>query len=341
MQITLRRPDDWHIHLRDGALLRRTVPDAARQFARAIVMPNLVPPVTTVVQLRKYHSAIMAEVPKDNSFTPLMTLYLTEDLTVETLTQARREGLLTAVKYYPQHGTTNAAHGVRDLLAQGAVLNWLEREQVPLLLHGEVVSEDVDIFDRERIFVDGLLQTLRHRYQGLKIVLEHISTKEAAAYVEQSSPGIAATITAHHLLFNRNAMLAGGIKPHFYCLPILKSEQDRLALLAAIRSGSERFFLGTDSAPHSQERKECSCGAAGIYTAHVALELYATAFEQADCLGKLEGFAAIHGPMFYGLPLNESWVTLRKVKWQPAPQLDFGNSAVVSPLNSVEWQLVL
>lgn len=339
MQITLRQPDDWHIHLRDGAFLRRTVPDAARQFARVIVMPNLAPPITTVEQLKSYRAAIMAEVPRGENFTPLMTLYLTEELSVATLHAAKQEGLLTAVKYYPPHGTTNSAHGVRDLFAQKAVLSWLEREQIPLLLHGEVVTGDTDIFDRERVFVDHMLHRLRGEHPGLKIVLEHISTKEAAAYVRDAAPGIAATITAHHLLFNRNALLAGGIKPHYYCLPILKTEHDRLALLGAIQSGSERFFLGTDSAPHSQERKECACGAAGMYTAHVALELYAQAFEQANCLPNLEGFAAWHGPKFYGLPVNEKRVTLYKEKWKAPESLSFGASSVVTPLTDIDWVL--
>ena len=334
--IDLIAPDDWHIHLRDGDALATTVPHAARQFARAIVMPNLKPPVTNAAQAREYAQRIMTHVPAGVDFTPLMTLYLTDRTTAQDIQSAHEEGLVKAVKLYPAGATTNSDAGVTDLAHCDAALNKMQELGMPLLVHGEVTDADIDIFDREAVFIERVLIPLRARYPQLKIVMEHITTAQAAEYVATAEEGIAATLTAHHLLYNRNHMLVGGIRPHYFCLPILKRETHRAALLKAATSGNPRFFLGTDSAPHAQPTKETACGCAGCYTASHALELYATAFAQAGALDKLEGFASLYGPAFYGLPINTHKVRLNAAPYTVPTSFDYlGNDALV-PLNAGE-----
>jgi dihydroorotase len=340
-ELTITRPDDWHLHVRDGAALASVVPASARQFARAIVMPNLKPPVTTAAQAVAYRDRILAAVPAGLEFEPLMTLYLTDDLAAEEVRRARAAGVV-AVKLYPAGATTNSSAGVTDVRKTYPVLETLQRLGMPLLVHGEVTDPAVDLFDRERVFVETCLIPLRRDFPALKIVLEHVTTREAAQYVAEAGPETAATITAHHLLYNRNAIFLGGIRPHYYCLPVLKREEHRLALVAAATSGRTCFFLGTDSAPHSALLKEHATGCAGCYTALSALELYAEAFDAAGALDRLEGFASLHGPAFYGLPRNRGRVTLRRERWTLPETVPFGD-AKLKPLRggeSLPWKLV-
>ena len=338
--LTITRPDDWHLHLRDGDMLAAVLPDTARRFARAIVMPNLKPPVTTTALASAYRDRILAALPGGSDFEPLMTLYLTEATTVEEIQAAKDSGFVHAVKYYPAGATTNAEHGVSDLRRCYPVLEAMQELGMPLLVHGEVTDTSVDIFDREAVFIERQLAPLVQRYPDLKVVLEHITTSAAAGFVRTASPNVAATITAHHLLLNRNAIFSGGIRPHAYCLPVLKREQHRNALVAAAISGNPKFFLGTDSAPHPRHAKEAACGCAGIYTAHAAIELYAEAFEQAGALHRLEGFASHYGADFYGLPRNQRQISLIKESWSVAEQLC--GAAEVVPMRAGEtvvWKL--
>ena len=324
--LTLRRPDDWHVHLRDGSMLQAVAPATAAVFARAIVMPNLSPPITTVEQGRAYRERILAAVPADLGFTPLMTAYLTDTIDPAEIARGHAEGVFTACKLYPAHATTNSAAGVSDIARIAAVLETMERIGMPLLIHGEVTDAEIDIFDREAVFIERVLDPLLQRHPGLKVVLEHITTADAVAFVKAAGPNLAATITPHHLHINRNAMFQGGLRPDFYCLPVAKRELHRLALRAAATGGSPKFFLGTDSAPHPRHAKESACGCAGIYNAPVALESYAEVFEQEGALERLEGFASLHGPAFYGLPVNEQRVTLVRDSQVVPPRLH-GNDA--------------
>ncbi len=338
--LTFTRPDDWHLHLRDGDALRTTVPHAAAQFGRAIVMPNLKPPVTTAAQATAYRDRIRAAVPAGVAFEPLMTLYLTDNLPAEEIRRAKDAGVV-ALKLYPAGATTNSDAGVTDIRKTYKTLEAMQREGLLLLVHGEVTSSDIDLFDREAVFIDQVLIPLRRDFPELKIVMEHITTQEAAQYVAGAGAHTAATITAHHLLYNRNAIFQGGIRPHYYCLPVLKRETHRVALVQAATGGSDRFFLGTDSAPHAAHLKEHAVGCAGCYTAHAAIELYAEAFEAAGALDKLEGFASVHGPAFYGLPRNTARVTLRRESWTPPESFRFGE-ADLKPLRAGEalrWRL--
>ena len=339
--LTLTRPDDWHLHVRDGAALQAVVPHTAAQFGRAIIMPNLKPPVTTAAQAQAYRERILAAVPPGVAFEPLMTLYLTDKLPPEEIARAKAAGVV-AVKLYPAGATTNSDAGVTDIRKTYQTLEAMQREGLKLLVHGEVTSADIDLFDREAVFIDQVLIPLRRDFPELKIVMEHITTKEAAQYVAGAGAHTAATITAHHLLYNRNAIFLGGIRPHYYCLPVLKRETHRVALVQAATSGSDRFFLGTDSAPHPAHLKEHAVGCAGCYTAHAAMELYAEAFEAAGALDKLEGFASFHGPDFYGLPRNAGTVTLRRETWTPPESYAFGE-AELKPLRAGEalrWRLL-
>lgn len=339
-QLTITRPDDWHVHLRDGVALTNTVKDISRYFGRAIVMPNLVPPVKNLADAKAYYDRIMAAQPS-GQFTPLMVLYLTDNTTAQDIKEAKASGLVYAVKLYPAGATTNSSSGVTDIDKLGDVFAAMQEVDMPLLIHGEVTDSEIDIFDRERIFIDTILRPLVAKYTELKIVLEHITTKDAVEFVKSAPDNIAATITVHHLLFNRNHMLVGNIKPHYYCLPILKRNIHQQALVEAATSGSAKFFLGTDSAPHAVEAKEAACGCAGSYTAHAALELYAEVFEQANALDKLEAFASLNGPNFYGLPVNSDTVTLVKQDWQVPASLAFGDNQVV-PIRANEtigWQV--
>ncbi len=310
--LTIRRPDDWHVHLRDGDMLKAVAPWTARQFARAIVMPNLAPPVTTVAAAAAYRDRILAAAGP--GFTPLMTCYLTDDADPAELARGHAEGVWVAAKLYPAHATTNSAHGVTDIRNLHAALEAMQRIGMPLLVHGEVTDPDVDIFDREAVFIERVLAGLVRDFSALKIVFEHITTAEAAAFVGESGPNVAATITPQHLHINRNAIFVGGINPHAYCLPVAKREKHRRAVRRAAISGSPKFFLGTDSAPHAVDRKEAACGCAGIFNAPYALESYATVFEEEGALARFEGFASEHGPRFYGLPLNEDMVTLERAE---------------------------
>ncbi|MDP1962263.1 MAG: dihydroorotase [Reyranella sp.] len=309
--LTLRRPDDWHVHLRDGAMLAACAVHTARQFARAIIMPNLVPPVTKVAEAVAYRDRIRAAVPADLKFEPLMTCYLTDGADPAELTRGKKEGVWVAAKLYPAHATTNSAHGVTSMDRVAKGLEAMEKAGMPLLVHGEVTDPDVDIFDREAVFLDKILAPLLKRHQGLQIVLEHITTSEGVAFVEANPSRMGGTITPHHLSYNRNAIFKGGIRPHFYCLPIAKREEHRLALRRAATSGNPAFFLGTDTAPHSTDTKECACGCAGIFNAPVAMQVYAQVFAEEGKLDRLEAFASLNGPRFYGLPANEERVTLR------------------------------
>jgi dihydroorotase len=342
MRITLTRPDDWHLHLRDGPVLAAVLPDTARRFARAIVMPNLKAPVTTVELARAYRDRILAALPTGLSFEPLMTLYLTDLTAPAEIAKAKASGFVHAVKYYPAGATTHSENGVTDLKRVYPVLAEMEKHDLPLLLHGEVTDPDVDVFDREAVFIERHLAPLARAFPGLRIVLEHVTTKQGVSFVEQAGPNIAATITAHHLLLNRNAMFAGGIRPHVYCLPVLKREEHRQALVRAATGGNPKFFLGSDSAPHGRRTKETACGCAGIYTAHAALELYAEVFEQAGALDGLEAFASFHGADFYRLPRNPGKVTLVRKAWTVPRELAFDDDALV-PLRAggeVGWALV-
>ncbi|MFA6920669.1 MAG: dihydroorotase [Gallionella sp.] len=341
-QLTITRPDDWHLHLRDGALMQSVLPDTARQFARAIVMPNLRPPVTDIVQAQQYRSRIQAALPDGAIFEPLMTLYLTDNTSAEEIRRAKASGIVHALKLYPAGATTNSDAGVTDLRKTCAALEEMQKLGMPLLVHGEATDAGIDIFDREAVFIDRVMQPLLKDLPGLRVVFEHITTKDAAQFVLDAPANIAATLTPQHLLYNRNAMLAGGIRPHFYCLPILKRETHREALVKAATSGSPKFFLGTDSAPHAQHTKENACGCAGCYSAHSAIELYAEAFEAAGALDKLEGFASFYGADYYGLPRNTDTITLRKEDWQVPATLGFGEHRLV-PLRAGEtmgWKLV-
>ena len=340
-QLTLTRPDDWHLHVRDGAAMHAVVPHTAAQFARAIIMPNLKPPVTTTAQALDYKARILEAVPAGVPFEPLMTLYLTDNLAPEEIVRAKAAGIV-ACKLYPAGATTNSDFGVTDLRKIYPVLEAMQRVGLLLLVHGEVTSSDIDLFDREAAFIDQQLIPLRRDFPELKIVFEHITTKEAAHYVREADRFVGATITPQHLLFNRNAIFTGGIRPHYYCLPVLKREEHRQALVQVATSGSSKFFLGTDSAPHAAHLKEHASGCAGCYSAHAALELYATAFEAAGALDKLEGFASFHGPDFYGLPRNTSTVTLVKESWTPPESFAFGEGAELKPLAAGEalaWKL--
>jgi dihydroorotase len=340
-RLTLTRPDDWHLHLRDGEVLAHTVPPSARRFARAIVMPNLAPPVVNTEQAGEYRARILAAVPEGCRFEPLMTLYLTDNTPVEEIRRARKSGFVHAVKYYPAGATTNSDSGVTDLRRTYPVLEAMAKEGLPLLMHGEVADPAVDIFDREAVFIDRVLLPLLREIPGLRIVFEHITTRDAAALVAETAENLAATITPQHLLMNRNALFKGGIRPHHYCLPVLKREVHRRALVAAATSGDPRFFLGTDSAPHARERKESGCGCAGMFSAHAAIELYARVFEEENALDRLEAFAAFHGADFYGLPRNSERITLVREAWQVPQELPFGSSVVV-PMAAAEqlsWRL--
>ena len=339
--LTLARPDDWHAHLRDGAAMASVVTATARQFARAIVMPNLRPPVVNVEHARGYRERLLAALPPGSSFEPLMTLYLTDRTRPSDIEAAKAAGFVKAVKYYPAGATTNSDSGVTDIRKCDAVLEAMQAAGMPLLVHGEVTDAEVDVFDREAVFLERTLAALVERFPKLKFVVEHITTAQAARFVAGAGPNVAATITAHHLLMNRNSIFAGGINPHHYCLPVLKRESHRQALLAAAASGSAKFFLGTDSAPHSRTAKESCCGSAGMYTAHAALELYAEAFEQAGALDKLEAFASHSGADFYGLPRNPGRVTLERREWQVPDEYAFGEDRVV-PLRAgqkLRWRL--
>jgi dihydroorotase len=339
--ITIRQPDDWHLHLRDGAYMQAVLGDTARCFARAIVMPNLKPPVTTTELALAYRQRILAALPAGAHFQPLMTLYLTDNTRPAELERAKASGLVYAVKYYPAGATTNSDSGVTDIARCGDTLEAMASLGLPLLVHGEVTDPGVDVFDREKVFIKRTLAPLVKRFPRLKVVLEHITTADAAGFVERAPANVAATITAHHLLMNRNAIFQGGIRPHLYCLPILKREEHRVELVRAATSGNPKFFLGTDSAPHAKHTKEHECGCAGIYTAHAAIELYAEAFAQAAALDKLEGFASLHGADFYGLPRNAGTLTLRRESWRVPESLAYGKDALV-PLRAggeVGWKV--
>ncbi|MDD5365980.1 MAG: dihydroorotase [Gallionellaceae bacterium] len=340
--LTLTRPDDWHLHLRDGEALAAVLADTARQFGRAIVMPNLKPPVRSVAEAAAYRERILAALPIGTSFEPLMTLYLTDNTTAEEVARAKASGFVHAVKYYPAGATTNSDFGVSRVEQAWPAIAAMEESGVPLLVHGEATDPEVDVFDREAVFIDRVLQPLLVRFPRLKLVLEHTTTRQGVEFVRSAGANVAATLTAHHLLYNRNAMFMGGIRPHYYCLPVLKREQHRLALVEAAISGNPKFFLGTDSAPHAQSAKECGCGCAGIYTAHAAIELYAEAFEAAGALDRLEGFAGFHGADFYGLSRNRGKITLVREPWQVPTELGFGAGKLV-PLRAGEtmkWKIM-
>jgi dihydroorotase len=348
--LILTRPDDWHLHLRDGAAMASVVAHTARQFARAIVMPNLKPPVTTTEDARRYRARILealaatqkaGELAEGTGFVPLMTLYLTDNTSAEEIQRAKESGFVHAVKYYPAGATTNADAGITRLERAFPALEAMEKCDLPLLVHGEVTDPGVDVFDREQAFIDTVLTQILQKFPALRVVFEHITTRDAVQFVQQAGTRVAATITAHHLLYNRNAVFQGGIRPHYYCLPVLKREEHRKALVAAASGGSPKFFLGTDSAPHERCTKETSCGCAGIYTAHAALELYAEAFEAAGALDRLEAFAAFHGADFYRLPRNTAKIALQKSRWSVPDAYPFVEGTVV-PLRAGEtipWKL--
>ena len=340
--ITIIRPDDWHLHLRDGATLASVLPHSARQFGRAIVMPNLKPPVTTTAAAVAYRERIMAALPAGMNFQPLMTLYLTDNTPADEIVRAQESGVVHAVKLYPAGATTNSDAGVTDLAKCYKTLEKMQELGMPFLVHGEVTDQDIDLFDREAVFIERVMRPLRRDFPALNIVFEHITTKDAAQYVAEAEGPIAATITAHHLLYNRNEIFKGGIRPHYYCLPVLKREEHRLALVTAATSGDERFFLGTDSAPHAKGAKEAACGCAGCYTALHAMELYTEAFERAGALEKLEAFASLNGPAFYGLEPNTDTITLKREAWQLPESLPLADQTVI-PLNAgetINWKMV-
>ncbi|WP_417618020.1 dihydroorotase [Parasphingorhabdus sp.] len=340
--ITIRRPDDWHVHLRDGAMLEAVAPFTARQFGRAIVMPNLSPPVTSAASAAAYRERIMAAVPDGSDFTPLMTCYLTDDADADDLAAGHAAGIFTAAKLYPANATTNSAHGVTDVAHIMPVLERMQDIGMPLLVHGEVTDGEIDIFDREAVFIERILEKLIAALPGLKVVFEHITTEQAVQFVDSAGPNIAATITPHHLHINRNAMFVGGIRPHAYCLPVAKREQHRLALRTAATSGSPKYFLGTDSAPHEIDAKESACGCAGIFNAPYALESYATVFDEEGALDRLEGFASLHGANFYGLPINEAMVSLQRSEFQVPDDIETAGSRLV-PFHAgaiMKWQIV-
>ena len=341
-RLTITRPDDWHLHLRDGDVLRNVLPDTARRFARAIIMPNLRPPVTTAALAAAYRERILQALPSDARFEPLMTLYLTDNTLAEEIARAKASGFVHGVKLYPAGATTNSDSGVTDIAKCYPTLEAMERHGLPLLVHAEVTDADVDVFDREKVFIDRHMAPLIARFPGLRVVFEHITTRDAVQFVAEASVNVGATITVHHLLMNRNALFAGGMRPHHYCLPVLKREEHRQALLSAAVSGNPKFFLGTDSAPHAKSAKESACGCAGMYTAHAAIELYAEAFEAAGALERLEAFASFHGADFYGLPRNADSITLEKQSWIVPDSLPLADDVVV-PLRAggqVHWRLL-
>jgi dihydroorotase len=339
--LTIRRPDDWHLHFRDGETMRAVVPQTARQFARAIVMPNLVPPVTTTALAAAYRDRIVAAVPEGVAFTPLMTAYLTDESDADDLAAGHADGVLTAAKLYPAGATTNSAHGVTDVANIMGVLERMAEIGMPLCVHGEVTTPDIDIFDREAVFIDRILQPLVDRLPTLRVIFEHITTMQAVSFVESAGPNVAATITPQHLHINRNDILVGGIRPHMYCLPVAKREQHRLALRGAATSGSSKYFLGTDSAPHHRHAKESDCGCAGIFNAPFALESYVQVFEDEDALDRFEAFASLNGPAFYGLAPNEERITLEKAPVEVPQEVDGGEARIV-PFHAGEtlsWRL--
>ncbi len=341
MELTIGRPDDWHLHVRDGDALRTVVPHTARRFGRAIIMPNLKPPVTTTAQALAYRERVLAAVPQGVDFTPLMTLYLTDNTARGEIAAAKASGHVHAVKLYPAGATTHSDAGVTDIRRTYPALEAMAEHGLPLLVHAEVTDPEVDVFDREAVFIERHLRAVCEAIPQLKVVLEHVTTRDGVDFVTGSPDTVAATITAHHLLLNRNAMFAGGIRPHHYCLPVLKREAHRTALVAAATGGNPKFFLGTDSAPHAREAKESACGCAGMYTAHAALELYARAFDAAGALEQLEGFASRHGPAFYGLPPNSGTVTLEKADWQVPDSYPLADSTLV-PLfagEAMDWRI--
>lgn len=343
MQITITRPDDWHLHLRDGEALAAVLSHSARQFARAIVMPNLRPPVTTVAMAAEYRQRILSALPAGVRFEPLMTLYLTDNTSVDEIRRAADNGFVKAVKLYPAGATTNSDAGVTDLTRCAAVLDEMAKFGMPLLVHGEVTDPAIDLFDREKAFIDTVMQPLLARHPALRVVFEHITTRDAAEFVTAAGDNVAATITAHHLLYNRNAIFAGGLRPHYYCLPVLKRETHRAALVGVATSGNPKFFLGTDSAPHARMTKEAACGCAGCYTAHAALELYAAAFEGAGALDRLEAFASFNGPDFYRLPRNTGTITLQKRAWTVPERFEYAGGDALVPLRAgetLDWKLV-
>ena len=340
--LTIIKPDDWHLHVREGELLPFVVPDTARRFARAIIMPNLHRPVSTTFFAGQYRDSILANVPEGMRFEPLMTLYLTEGMRTEEVATAKASGFVHAVKWYPAGATTHSQHGVQKISRCFPILAAMEENGLPLLVHAETTDPSVDTFDREAVFIDRDLAPIINRFPSLHVVIEHLTTRQAVQFVRDASPCVAGTITAHHLLLNRNAMFEGGLQPHRYCLPVLKREEHRLALIEAATSGHPRYFLGTDSAPHSRKAKETSCGCAGIYTAHAAIELYAEVFERADALERLQAFASFHGADYYGLPRNKQHITLEKHAWSVPEWLPFGSESLI-PFRSgenVNWRLV-
>ena len=340
-RVTLIRPDDWHLHLRDGVLMQAVLPDTVRRFGRAIIMPNLKSPVISTELARAYRARILAALPQGARFEPLMTLYLTDNTSPQEIIKAKASGIIHGVKFYPSGATTHSDAGVTDITACYAALATMEEQDLPLLVHGEVTDTLVDVFDREQVFIARYLAPIVDRFPKLRVVFEHITTRQAADFVKSASSNVAATVTAHHLLYSRNAMFLGGLRPHLYCLPVLKREEHREALIAAATSGNPKFFLGTDSAPHAKNAKESSCGCAGMYTSHAAIELYAEAFEQADALDTLEAFASFFGADFYRLPRNQDSITLQKQSWEVPAELPFGDEVLV-PLRAGEtvmWKL--
>jgi dihydroorotase len=340
--LTLTRPDDWHLHVRDGELMRSVVAATARVFGRAVVMPNLMPPVTTVASAAAYRERIAAAIPSASRFAPLMTLYLTDNTPPAEIERAKKSGFIIGVKYYPAGATTNSDSGVTAVERTYHALEAMQAHGVPLLVHGEATMNDVDVFDRERVFVEETLARIVHDFPALKIVLEHVTTRDAVGFVAGAPAHIGATITPQHLIYSRNALFAGGLQPHRYCLPVLKRETHRRALVEAAIGGNPKFFLGTDSAPHPRRTKEAACGCAGCYTAHAALELYAEAFEAAGALDRLEAFASFHGPDFYGLPRNRDTVTLAAEEWNVPDEYEIGDETLV-PLNAgatMRWRVV-
>ncbi len=341
-EFTIIKPDDWHLHLRDGAEMASVLPDTIRRFERAIVMPNLRPPVTTTQRAQEYRQRILQAVPAGSSFNPLMTLYLTDNTAPDEIVKAKQSGIVHGVKLYPAGATTNSDSGVTDIRKCAKALEAMQSVDMPLLVHGEVTDAEIDVFDREKVFIERIMQPMLRDFPNLRVVFEHITTQDAAEFVAAASANVAATITPHHLLMNRNAMFTGGIRPHHYCLPVLKRETHRRALVKAATSGSTKFFLGTDSAPHAKSAKENDCGCAGMYNAANAIELYAEVFEQAGALDRLEGFASFYGADFYRLPRNQSKITLRKQSWTMAASLPFGTDELI-PLRAgqaIHWQLV-
>ncbi|OOG23929.1 dihydroorotase [Thioalkalivibrio denitrificans] len=341
-ELTLRRPDDWHLHVRDGDMLRAVVAHTARQFARAIIMPNLKPPVTTVQQARAYRERILAALPQDTAFSPLMTLYLTDTTSPEEIRLAVASGFVHGVKLYPAGATTHSDAGVTDIRRCHGTLETMQETGLPLLVHGEATDPEVDVFDREAVFIERTLAPLMKDFPGLRVVLEHITTRDAVQFVRDGDDRLGATVTPQHILMNRNALFQGGMRPHHYCLPVLKRERHRQAIMDVLAEGHPRFFLGTDSAPHPKGAKESACGCAGIYSAHAAIELYAEAFEQAGALDHLEAFASLNGPRFYGLPVNEERITLVKESWEVPGEYPLGGDTVV-PLRaggSIGWRLL-